>query len=98
MTNNWSNQSKPNAPDAKIQNFLEALRSSQSKSEFPNQEATPGQNPFSEFQNRKEIEKKRIEEFQNARTSEWNRVYSSKDKEIAKRIEQIRLELQKLAK
>ena len=98
MNNGWSNQTKSTAPNDKIQNFLEALRSSQNKSDMPNREVGSVNNPFAEFQNRKEIEKKRIEEFQNARTSEWNRVYSSKEKEVARRIEQIRIDLQKLAK
>ncbi len=54
-------------------------------------------NPFAEFQNKKEIEKKRIESFHQARSQEWNGVFSSKQKETQRKIEQIRQELKQLA-
>jgi len=79
----------------KIQSFLEALRASQGKSDSMAGEM--GANPFAEFQNKKEIEKKRIESFYKARSEEWNRVFSSKQKETERKIEQIREELKKLA-
>ena len=97
MNNGWSNQTKPGQSNAKIQSFLEALRSSQGRGDGSSKEATVN-NPFTEFQNRKEIEKRRIEEFHNTRTTEWNRVFSSKEKETAKRIEQIKQELGQLSK
>ena len=97
MNNGWSNQTKSASSNTKIQSFLEALRNSQSKSDLPSNESAIN-NPFAEFQNRKEIEKKRIEEFQATRTAEWNRVFSSKEKETAKRIEQLKLDLKQLAK
>lgn len=97
MNNGWSNQTKSPTSNAKIQSFLEALRNSQPKTELPNSE-TPTNNPFAEFQNRKEIEKKRIEEFHQARNSEWNKVFSSKEKETARRIEQLKQDLKQLSK
>jgi len=78
----------------KIQSFLEALRNSQGKFDAQTPDTA---NPFAEFQYKKEIEKKRIESFHKARAEEWNRIYSAKQKEIEKKIEQIREELKKLA-
>ena len=92
MNNGWPNQTKSGASNAKIQSFLEALRNSQPKTEMsPSESSTT--NPFTEFQNKKEIEKRRIEEFHQSRTSEWNKVFSSKEKETAKRIEQLKIDL-----
>lgn len=83
----------------KIQNFLEALRSSQTKS-FPqnNSESSHGINSFSELQRNKEIESKRIEQFHNQRSHEWNKVFSSKEVQKERKIDQIRQDLQNLSK
>ncbi len=97
MNNGLSNQTKSSQSNSKIQSFLEALRNSQSNGGASNSESGIN-NPFSEFRNRKEIEKRRVEEFHQTRTSEWNRVFSSKEKETAKRIEQLRQDLKQLAK
>ncbi len=96
MNQSWGGQSASKTPNPKIQSFLEALRSSQGKSSPQGGEAF-GQNPFAEFQQKKEIEKKRIESFHKARTEEWNRVFSAKQKETEKKIEQVREELKRLA-
>jgi hypothetical protein len=87
-----SNQGSQTSP--KIQNFLESLRNNSSNSG----QESPFGNPFAEFNQQKEIEKARIAQFQNARNKEWESVYSAKDKQIEKQIEQIRDELKALAK
>jgi len=86
--------SNPN--NAKIQSFLEALRASRgSAPKTPGQESGP--NPFGELQVKKETENRRIELFHQARQQEWNRVYSSKEKEIAGKIETIQQQLKEYA-
>jgi len=95
MNQGFSHTPSGGASNPKIQSFLEALRNSQGKADTGNTEATS--NPFSEFQFKKEIEKKRIESFYKARSEEWNGVFSSKQKETEKRIEQLRDELKRLA-
>jgi len=92
----FSNTPSGGSQNPKIQSFLEALRNSQGKVSSPSSESFS--NPFAEFQNKKEIEKKRIESFHQARTQEWNRVFSSKQKETERKIEQIREDLKRLAK
>jgi len=92
MNQGISNKSGGSGTNPKIQSFLEALRSSQGKVDRPTE---ANSNPFSEFQNRKEIEKKRIESFYQARTQEWNRIFSAKEKQTEQRIEQVRVELKK---
>lgn len=87
-----SNQGSQASP--KIQNFLESLRNNSGNSG----QESPFGNPFAEFNQQKEIEKARIAQFQNARNKEWESVYSAKDKQIEKQIEQIRDELKALAK
>src|SRR3990167_4145628 len=78
----------------KIQNFLESLRNNSGMSG----QESPFGNPFSEFNRQKEIEKVRIAQFHNARNKEWESVYSAKNKQVEKQIEQIREELKSLAK
>jgi len=95
MNQGFSNTPSGGSQNPKIQSFLEALRNSQGKINPSGSESTT--NPFAEFQNKKEIEKKRIESFHQARSQEWNRIFSSKQKETEKKIEQIRQELKKLA-
>ncbi|HOX95908.1 MAG TPA: DUF5660 domain-containing protein [Candidatus Woesebacteria bacterium] len=99
MSNNWTGQPS-NSGNIKIQNFLEALRSSQSKasgnSDGP--EKLPGKNIFAEIQAKKEIEKKRVEQFYSHRNEEWNRVFSFKETQTEKRIEEIRVQLKEMSK
>lgn len=92
----------PNSPGSipvndKIQSFLENLRASRSGNSFPNKFEDTGHNPFKEIKLKKEIEKKRIEQFHQARQQEWNRVYSAKEREKDSKIEQIRIQLKNLA-
>lgn len=87
-----------NPGNAKIQSFLEALRASRGNStNAPTFNRESGRNPFGELKIKKEIESKRIEQFHQARQQEWNKVYSVKEKEIARKIESIREQLKKLA-
>lgn len=79
----------------KVQNFLETLRNSSGNMPRPE---SPFGNPFAEFNKQKEIEKMRIAQFQQSRQKEWETVYSAREKQIQKQIEQLREELQKLAK
>lgn len=97
MNQVWSNP-KPNSsskPTPKIQNFLESLRHDQAGLR---PDSPFGPNPFLEINRQKELEKARVAQFHAARIKEWESVYSAKDKQIQKQIEQIREELQKLAK
>jgi len=93
MSLNTSNNSQSNA---KIQSFLESLRASRGSQ--PKTDQIENQlNPFKEVQQKKEIEKARIEHFHQARQREWNNLYSSKEKEVSQKIESIRLQLKALA-
>lgn len=83
----------------KVNSFLEALKNNQATSGSQNHFESPfGANPFTEFNRQKEIEKQRVAQFHQARLKEWEQVYSAKDKQIEKKIEEIRQELQALAK
>lgn len=91
------NQGQGSPNNAKIQSFLEALRASRGASSAQNGvESRP--NLFGEFQAKKESDQRRIELFHQARQQEWNKVYSSKEKEVAQKIEGLRVQLQQLAK
>jgi len=83
--------------NTKIQSFLEALRNSQTHS-FENGNQEQKTNPFAEFQHKKEAEKRRAELFFQARQQEWSKVFSSKEKQTEKRIDEIRDQLKNLAK
>lgn len=96
MNNNTGGSTKGNSGNNKIQSFLEALRNSQGG--YTENQPEKGKNPFAEFQMKKEIEKRRAEQFLQARQQEWNKVYSSKEKLAQKRIEEIRDQLKSLAK
>jgi len=99
MGQNWTGQNRNTSGNMKIQNFLEALRNSQSASSVPDKsEAPSGRNIFAEIQAKKEIEKKRVEQFQHQRSQEWNKVFSSKEVQTEKKIEYIREELKNLSK
>jgi hypothetical protein len=95
MGNSMAGQSG-GSNNVKIQNFLEALRNSQTSRESI--ENRPGKNIFAEIQAKKEIEKRRIEQFQSQRNQEWNGVFSAKEAQKAKRIEEIHEQLRQLSK
>lgn len=94
---NSGNQNSHSTGNSKIQSFLEALRNSQGRS-FEGGNKEPGSNPFTQFQEKKESEKRRTEAFFQARQQEWNKVFSSKEKHTEQRIEEIRQQLKNLAK
>lgn len=96
FTNAKANQNSPKQPP-KIQNFLESLKGN-SLGGNPFGESPFGGNPFVEMNRQKELEKARVAQFHQARMKEWEQVYSAKDKQIQRQIEDIRKELQALAK
>ncbi len=98
MGNNWTGQTA-GSNNIKIQNFLEALRSSQTRQVSGlGHETGNGRNILAEIQEKKELEKRRIEQFHTERNSEWNKVFSAKEIETQKKIETIRHQLQELSK
>lgn len=99
MSQNWTGSAGNSAGNVKIQNFLEALRNSQSGIPSQGKSENPGsRNIFAEIQAKKEIENKRIEQFQQQRNQEWNKVFSAKEVQTQKKIEYLREQLKKLAK
>jgi hypothetical protein len=96
MSNSWTGQSGNSGSNVKIQNFLEALRNSQSAN--IGKENLNGKNIFAEIQAKKEIEKRRIEQFQSQRNQEWNGVFSAKETQTQKKIEALREQLKQLGK
>lgn len=80
----------------KVNNFLETLKNNSIPAR--NFESPFGANPFTEFNRQKEVEKQRVAQFHQARLKEWEQVYSARDKQIEKKIEEIRQELKALAK
>lgn len=99
MSQNWTDSNGNGGGNIKIQNFLEALRNSQTTSPTKNNsESNAGRNIFAEIQAKKEVEKRRVEQFQHQRSQEWNRVFSSKELQNEKKIEYIREQLQQLSK
>jgi hypothetical protein len=92
---NTNNTSSP-----KLASFIEALRQKQQTKGVPGLNSPDRQtfSPFSEVQKTKELENKRIEQFHQARSKEWAGIYSAKQKQIEKRVEEIRQQLKKLAK
>jgi hypothetical protein len=84
---------KTSQPNPQFNTFLESLR------EKSGYEPTSSKPSFIEQLNhKKEIEKRRVAEFHRSRLQEWHSLYSSKEKETQKAIEEIRLELKRLAK
>lgn len=98
MSQNWTGQPGKGTGNIKIQNFLEALRNSQSSSAQGNHEFQPSGNIIAEIQAKKEIEKQRLEQFQHQRNQEWNKVFSSKEVQTEKKITYIREQLKSLSK
>ncbi len=84
--------------NSKIQCFLENLRASRANQPGSNNgQESRANNPFKEFQAKKEIEQRRVELFHQARQQEFVKVYSSKDREKEQKIEYIRQQLKQLA-
>lgn len=100
MNSLFANQKTSSASQApqKVNNFLESLKNTSIPTGGSRLESPFGTNPFTEFNRQKEIEKQRVAQFHQARLKEWDQVYSAKDKQIEKKIEEIRNELQALAK
>ncbi|HSV94790.1 MAG TPA: DUF5660 family protein [Spirochaetia bacterium] len=98
MSQNWTGSTGNNTGNIKIQNFLESLRNSQMVSPSIGKSESQPRNIFAEIQAKKEIEKRRIEQFQNQRTQEWNKIFSSKEVQTEKKIEYIREQLKQLSK
>ncbi len=95
--NNNSGSSSSTGANPKIQSFLEALRNSQSRtSEGSSRDGK--ENPFAQFQQKKEAEKKRAEMFFQARQQEWSKVFSAKEKQDEQKLDEIRAQLKNLAK
>jgi hypothetical protein len=89
-----------NSQSPKLTNFIEALKQRQmsrgfSDSTSPDRSFPPS---FPEIKRTKELEGKRIEQFHQARSKEWAGVYSAKQKQMEKRIQEIREQLKILAK
>lgn len=97
MNNSSTDSTKGGGSNLKIQSFLEALRNSQGHSSA-NDNSESRTNPFTEFQAKKEIEKKRAEQFHRAREQEWNKVFSASERQAEQKIEEIREQLRQLAK
>lgn len=98
MNDNGQGTSSSGGSNSKIQNFLEALRASQSGGPTSNPQESQRSNPFTEFSAKKEAEKRRAEQFFQARQQEWNKVFSAKERQKEQRIEEIREQLKALAK
>jgi len=95
MNNNA--QGNSGAGNSKIQNFLEALRASQGNIN-PSSGQESRNNPFLETSAKKEQEKRRAEQFHQARQQEWNKVYSAKERQKEQRIEELRTQLKNFSK
>lgn len=98
MNNNSTDSTSSGGSNLKIQNFLEALRNSQNRPAGHENPDSKINNPFTEFQAKKEIEKRRAEQFQHARQQEWNKVFSSAERRTEQKLEEIREQLRGLAK
>ena len=98
MSQNWTGSTGNGAGNIKIQNFLEALRNSQPSASQGSHEIQSGRGIFAETQAKKEIEKQRLEQFQHQRSQEWNKVFSSKEVQVEKKIAYIREQLKSLSK
>ena len=84
----------------KLSSFIEALKQRQQTRgpQSPDSLKTPSPLSFSEMGRSKELEKKRVEQFHQARNKEWAGVYSAKQKQVEKRIGQIQEQLKILVK
>jgi len=91
MTQPNSNLPK-NQPNPQLVNFLETLKQ---KGSF--ESSRPSSSFIEQFNYQKEIQKRRVAEFHRHQSQEWQSLYSAKEEQIARNIEEIRTELQKLA-
>jgi len=98
MNHSSSDTSSSSSP--KLTNFIETLKQRQQVRGLSGLRSPDGPLPFSfsEIKKAKELEKRRIEQFHQARSKEWAGVYSAKQKQIEKRIEEIREQLKVLVK
>ena len=99
MTSGFGNPTQPKAnSSSNIQNFLETLRGSGARSgtSFGDENSPQKRNLFAEYQQKKEVENRRVEQFQAARSKEWAQVFSAKEKQVEKRVLEIREQLKKL--
>ncbi|MBU1200752.1 hypothetical protein KJ953_04475 [Patescibacteria group bacterium] len=93
ISQNTNNSSSP-----KLTSFIEALKQRQQSRGSLASPDRPSPFSFPEINKNKELEKKRIEQFHQARSKEWAGVYSAKQKQMEKRIEEIREQLKILIK
>lgn len=98
FTNNIKASPNSAKQPPKIQNFLESLKGNALGGNPFGESPFGGGSPFAEMNRQKELEKIRVAQFQQARMKEWEQVYSAKDKQIQRQIEEIRKELQAMAK
>ena len=90
-----TNTSNPASP--KLTNFIEALKQRQQSRGLSSPDQ-PSPFSFGELKKSKELESKRIEQFHRARNKEWAGVYSAKQKQTERKIEEIRKQLKNLIK
>jgi hypothetical protein len=91
-----STSANTNSSSPKLNSFIEALKQRQQVNGASPDRPSPFS--FSEVHKSKELEKKRIEQFHQARNKEWAGIYSAKQKQMEKRIEEIREQLKTLIK
>lgn len=91
-----SNTNSSSSPQ--LSSFIEALKQRQQTRGLSSSPDRPSQLPFSEMKRTKELEQKRVEQFHQARSKEWAGVYSANQKQMEKRIEEIREQLKLLVK
>lgn len=89
---NAGNKSNQNAPNPKIQSFLETLR----KQRAADTESPP-QSQIEELQKERHLEKKRKQEFFESRRKEFNEVYSQEKQKEQARIKEIQQQLKELS-
>ena len=82
----------PKSNQIHVQNFLESLR------EKGLSDRIPLTGSLEKLTRAKEIQKHRVSEFHKARASEWHSVYSSKEKQTQKQIEELRMRFSALTK
>lgn len=91
---NQTNKKSPN--QSTLPPFLEVLKQRSLDQSPPDNNSI--NTSLENFRLKKELEKKRVEQFQQSRTKEWSRVYSAKEKEVENRILSLREQLKQLSK
>lgn len=94
MDSNGGNSSQNSSQRAKIQQFIEALKASREQ----RSEDAPIRTQNHESLGINNQEKERINQFHQARVKEWNTLYSVRERETARRIEEIKQEIKALSK